>query len=151
MRELPPIQPQAPEIPQNQVVAGPPKKTPPISEILTGVKERFSAIFSRFTFIPPAAKKIISILLAFIVIVGLVAVFVPLIKKIIQKPEKEVAVVETSQLTLTTRKPSRYAADEAVLKIESEVSALEGDLNALEVKESTLNPPPLNWDVNFTE
>ena len=86
-----------------------------------------------------------------IVVGALVAVFVPLIKKLMQKPEEETPVVETSQLTLTTRKPSRYATDEVVLKFESEVSTLEGDLNSLEVKESDLNPPPLNWDVNFEE
>jgi hypothetical protein len=150
-QQLPTAQPQVPEIPHNQVVAGPAKKTSPISEILSGVKDRFSNIFSRLTFISPKAKKIISILIAFLVIVALAAVFVPLIKKLVQKPVEETPVVETSQLTLTARKPSRYATDEAVLKVESEVGALEADLNALEVKESNLNPPPLNWDVNFEE
>ena len=151
MQEFPPIPPQTPEIPLNQVVAGPPKKTSPLSEILARVKERFSAIFGRLTFIPPTLKKILLVVLAFIVIGSLVAVFVPLIKKLMQKPEEETPVVETSQLTLTTRKPSRYAAEETVLKFESEVSILEGELNSLEVKESNLNPPPLNWDVNFEE
>ena len=150
-QQLPQAQPQIPDIPHNQVVAGPPKKTSPLSEILSGVKARFSAVFDRITIIPPAAKKILSILLAFILIGALVAVFVPLIKKLMQKPTQETPVVETSQLTLTTRKPSRYAEDEAVLKIESEVTTLEADLNSLEVKESNLNPPPLNWDVNFEE
>lgn len=151
MQELPSIQPQIPEIPQNQVVAGPPKKTSPLSEISTKVKEKFSTIFGRLSYLPPTLKKILLILLVVIVVGALVAVFVPIIKKLMQKPEEEAPVVETSQLTLTTRKPSRYATDEAVLKFEAEVSSLEGDLNSLEVKESDLNPPPLNWDVNFEE
>jgi len=150
-QQLPPAQPQIPDIPHNQVVAGPPKKSGPLSEILTRIRSKISEVFDRITIIPPTAKKILSILLAFIVVGALVAVFVPLIKKLMQKPTQETPVAETSQLTLTTRKPSRYAEDEAVLKIESEVTTFEADLNSLEIKESNLNPPPLNWDVNFEE
>jgi hypothetical protein len=76
---------------------------------------------------------------------------VPIIKKLLQKPVEEMPPVEPAQLTLTTRKPSRYATDEVVLKVETDVANLEKDLNSLEVKESDLNPPPLNWDVNFKE
>lgn len=142
---------QTPEIPQNQVVAGPSQKTSPLMEILTGVKERFSGIFSRLTFISPTAKKFLSITAAFLVVLVLIAMFVPLVRKLLQKPVEETQQVDTAQLTLTTRKLSRYATESAVLKIESDVASLEGDLNALEVKESKLNPPPLNWDVNFEE
>ena len=59
MRELPPIPPQTPQIPQYQVVAGPPKKTSPLLEVLTKVKERFSTIFGRLTYISPTLKKIL--------------------------------------------------------------------------------------------
>jgi hypothetical protein len=146
-----PIQPTVPEIPHNQVVAGPPKKSSPITDIFSKAKSTLSDIFSRITIIPPAAKKILAIVLAFLIIAGLVAVILPIIKKLGQKPVEETPPVETAQLTLTTRKPSRYATDEAVLNIESEVKTYETDLNSLEVKESNLNPPPLNWDVNFEE
>jgi hypothetical protein len=150
MRELPPLPVQNPEIPQNQVVAGPPKKPSPL-EPLNRLKEKFSAVFARLTFISPRAKKVIAILLAFIVLSVLVLAFVPIIKKLLQKPVEEMPPVEPAQLTLTTRKPSRYATDEVVLKVETDVANLEKDLNSLEVKESDLNPPPLNWDVNFKE
>ncbi|OGM02037.1 hypothetical protein A2115_02535 [Candidatus Woesebacteria bacterium GWA1_41_8] len=152
MEELEIPQPnKTPEIPQNQVVAGSPRKTSPLMEILAGVKERFSSIFSRLTFISPGAKKALSIAVAVLAVLALIAIFVPLIKKLLQKPVEETQEVDTAQLTLTTKKLSRYATESAVLKVETDVQNLDSELNALEVKESKLNPPPLNWDVNFEE
>lgn len=143
--------PRVAQIPQNQVVAVLPKKTNRILEVINKFRDKSSELFGRFTFISPTAKKILTIALALIVIVVLIGIAFPIIKKFMQKPVEEVAIVDTTQLTLSTRKPSRYATDETVLMIESEVLTQEGEMNTLEIKEYSLNPPPLNWDVNFDE
>ena len=150
MQQLPP-QPTMPEIPHNQVVAGPAKKPSVLVDIVNKTKERFSDVLTRLTIIPPKGKKVLTVILAFIIVLALVSVFVPLVKKLLQKKEEETPTAQTDQLTLTTRKPSRYATDEAVLKTEGDVTLFESELNSLTVKESNLNPPPLNWDVNFKE
>jgi len=138
-----------PTIPQNQVVAGPVKKTSPAVNKLKEVKEKLSVILGNLPFKSSKVKKVFLIILAIVIVGALVLILVPLAKKLLQKPGEEVPAVTTSQLTLTTKKPSRYATEPKVLNIESEVKAREDELNLVQVKESSLNPPPLNWDVNF--
>jgi hypothetical protein len=146
-----PIPPTVSQVTQSPAVAGSPKKSNNLSELLTRLKSSFSGLFDRLTFIPSTAKKVLLIALALVVIGVLMAILIPVIRKFMQRPVEETPVVDTAQLTLSTRKSSRYATDEGVLKIESDVSSLEEEMNSLEVKESSLNPPPLNWGVNFEE
>lgn len=146
-QETPIIKP--PEIPHSQVVAAPVKKTPPLAEKIRAVKARLSGIFGNLSFVSSPVKKTLSIILAIIIVGAMVLILVPLAKKLLQRPAEEAPTVSTSQLTLTTKKPSRYHDDNEVLNIESEVNAREEELNSVQVKESSLNPPPLNWDVNF--
>jgi hypothetical protein len=53
--------------------------------------------------------------------------------------------------TIVERKPSRYASDEAVLKIETDVKTLENEIGKIEIEEKNLIPPSLNFSINFEE
>lgn len=46
-------------------------------------------------------------------------------------------------------KPSRYATDPDVLSIENSLKDLEGELNKIEVKDSYLTLPKLEFNINF--
>lgn len=45
--------------------------------------------------------------------------------------------------------PSLYATDSAVLKIEDDLGNIETDLQTTDLKESSLMPPSLDWEVTF--
>lgn len=60
-------------------------------------------------------------------------------------------VVTPTLAPVEIRNPSRYATDSGVLKIEEDLKALDKDLVGTEIKESSLTPPSLDWDVSFKE
>lgn len=47
--------------------------------------------------------------------------------------------------------PSAYATDSAILRIEGELEILEEKLLSTDLRETALNPPVLDMDVNFKE
>lgn len=47
------------------------------------------------------------------------------------------------------RNPSKYAEDETVLKLERKISELDKQITDTNVRETTLNPPSLNFEVEF--
>jgi hypothetical protein len=46
-------------------------------------------------------------------------------------------------------KPSVYAEDPEILKLEEDIRILEMELSGTEIKEDGINPPRLDWNVNF--
>jgi len=44
---------------------------------------------------------------------------------------------------------SLYASDSAILKIEEELKEIETELDFTDLKETKLNPPPLDWEIKF--
>ena len=47
--------------------------------------------------------------------------------------------------------PSRYATDSGVLKIEEDLINIEKSLGIMQVSETSLLPPKLDFDINFTQ
>ena len=47
--------------------------------------------------------------------------------------------------------PSFYATDEAILKIEQDLKTIDQQLQETDLKEAGLNPPVLDWEVEFKE
>lgn len=45
--------------------------------------------------------------------------------------------------------PSSYATDSAILKSEEEIKALDEKIQKTDIKESGLNPPVLEWKIEF--
>jgi len=50
---------------------------------------------------------------------------------------------------LEARNPSKYAEDESVLELEQKIRDLDKQITDTNVRESTLNPPSLNFEVGF--
>jgi len=90
--------------------------------------------------------------LAAVFFILIIAVFVvSYLKGRIQKPKEEEKVGEEAVTIIIERRPSRYATDEAVLKMEADTKALEEEINRGDIEEKSLTPPNLNFDVNFQE
>jgi len=96
--------------------------------------------------------KTIVTALAAVFFILIIAVFVvSYLKGRIQKPKEEEKVGEKAVTTIVERKASRYATDEAVLKMEADTKVLEEEINKGDIEEKSLTPPTLNFDVNFQE
>lgn len=48
-------------------------------------------------------------------------------------------------------KPSVYAGDPEVLKLEEEINILDREVSSAQIKETTLNPPTLDFNINFKQ
>jgi hypothetical protein len=68
-----------------------------------------------------------------------------------EKIGDQVAQETPTPMTHEVYKPSVYAEDSEVLEVEGKVNDLEGELDRTDLKESSLNPPSLNFDVVFEE
>jgi hypothetical protein len=73
-----------------------------------------------------------------------------------QKPPKPVSLPIPPTPTPTPfeekiASPSAYATDSAILKIEQDLKTLDQDLQLTDLKETSLNPPALDWEVEFEE
>jgi len=123
----------------------------PIQENLTKVMDSLGAGSSSVTEISQRTKRLaISIAALFLTLVTLIIVltYFKNRNKVTPQEEKKDGGAAT---TIVERKPSRYATDEAVLKIETDVKALESEIGKSEIEEKNLTPPSLNFDINFKE
>jgi len=141
--------------PRDQVVADIGKvkeyKERLVSEVkphLSNIRERLAAkivvsdILSRWT--GPLLKVALVVIFLFVLFNLIRGLFV-------KKPKRE-PVPQTPQPTVhRVLKPSIYATDSAVLTIEEEVGQLEKDLDSLQLDETRIKPPSLNFDVNFED
>ena len=57
----------------------------------------------------------------------------------------------TSEFKEEITSPSPYATDSAILKSEQEIKALDEKIQKTDLKESGLNPPVLDWKIQFEE
>jgi hypothetical protein len=103
--------------------------------------------------IPPRIKKMLVLaggmfaLLFILLIVGLI------VKSVSNRPVTKVVLPTPVVTTLPTPEeltnPTRYATDSAVLKLEQNLKDNENRLNGLDIKESNLYPPQLDFDIKF--
>lgn len=50
---------------------------------------------------------------------------------------------------INTTQPSIYSQDDVILQLEEDISALDGELSTTVLRESTLNPPILDFNISF--
>ena len=101
--------------------------------------------------ISPKTKKIV-IAISMLFFVTLILFMVLMIYK--GKEEKPISETQKeleAQTTIIERKPSRYATDEVVLKMETDLKTLEEEVNRGEIEEKSLIPPNLNFQINFKD
>lgn len=55
----------------------------------------------------------------------------------------------TPVVIVATPIPSKYATDEAILKIEADIQGLETEMGQVELDETNLRPRPLDFNINF--
>lgn len=110
-------------------------------------KKRFRLRFS----ISPRLRKLIAIILGFLLFLLLLSTTLPLAQKYMQGEKKEQApqVSPTPASQETSFVPSPYANDEKVLELEEKVLQLEAELELIDFREETLQPPNLDWNVEF--
>jgi hypothetical protein len=121
------------------------------------IKERIIFYWTKlkefYLTIPVRTKKMLFIaggmfaLLLVLLIVGLIVKSVssrPVAKVILPTP-----VITSLPTPATLTNPSKYATDSAVLKLEQNLKDNETKLNSLDIKESNLYPPQLDFDIKF--
>lgn len=95
-------------------------------------------------------KQPLAKLLTLAVILGLVLALGAIMKnRQAIKEELGLAIPTPTPTIATVSRPSNYADDEVVLKIETELNKLEDALEAADLAEAGLNPPLLDWQVEF--
>jgi len=107
---------------------------------------------ARNMFDNPLIKKIVRIS----VIVILLLVFLYIISLLVKTARQngEVAVTGIPSPTVAQYlpyNPSVYAEDELVLQLEEDIKVLDRELSTVQLKETILTPPTLDFDVNFEE
>lgn len=101
------------------------------------------------TSISPGRKRVFFLLAAAFFVTIILLIIVSFLKNYKVKPVNENKEESSSQTTIIERRPSRYATDEAILKMEADTKALEEEINKSDLDEKSLIPPNLNFDVNF--
>lgn len=89
---------------------------------------------------------LVAVLIILLIIVGFIVLNS---RKVIPKPIKPTPTPLPAVETILN--PSRYATDEGVLKIESEIKKIDENLGGADLREDKLNPPEFNFDINFVE
>lgn len=98
--------------------------------------------------IPPARFLLIGFLSFIIAVLFLITVASKREEPSEQLPEPTPAV-EVPPFPLGVGRPSKYASDETLLRIEGGVSSLETELGTVDLREPTLTPPVLDLKVSF--
>ena len=115
------------------------------------ISDSVGGVSSSVTEISQRTKKIATSVAALFLLLVTFAIVLTYIKnrsKMVSQEEKKDDGMAT---TIVERKPSRYASDETVLRIETDVKALESEIGTSEIEEKNLTPPSLNFDINFKE
>lgn len=93
----------------------------------------------------------------FVIILGLIVIslFLAIIRVTFLYQWLERKVSPTPKPTPTPIRevatPSAYATDSAILEIEADLKAIENDLKATDLRETGLQPPVLDMEVEFEE
>lgn len=151
----------------NQVIQAPPQNPlEKVKEIFSSIFEKVKSLVSRFKVpsqptevegmfpgegISPRTKKIVTIVAAIFFIIILLLISISYLKNRTPKEVEEKEEGDGAQTTIVERKASRYATDEAVLKMESDIKILEEEINRSDIEEKSLTPPGLNFNVDFKE
>lgn len=93
-------------------------------------------------------KKIVTLLIFLILLIGLVYLASKYVST--QNDREELVTSPTPTYTPTqSKKPSIYAQDEALLKLEEKIKVLDAEISSARIEESTLKPPRLDFLIEF--
>ena len=126
----------------------------PINDVRAKLLDLKEKGMVRYKALPPMQQKMAlaaGVLLGIMIVLFiLAALFAPKRTKVVVEATPTPAGTSVPfPTTQAITNPSRYATDSGVLKIESDVKTLEGQLNQIDIKQSDLNLPDLDWNVNF--
>lgn len=133
---------------------GQPVKSNKIANLLQPLQPVAGKLKDLWLKIPEKLRKIlrlVGIVFAIILFLMIVLSIVFNIKKP-QSVKDKLSPVASPQPTPESEvitNPSRYATDSGVLKIEEDLRNLEKELDNLQVNETNLLPPRLDFDINF--
>lgn len=124
------------------------------SKVINGLRSVVNKLKDAWLKIPERLRKILRIVgIVFAVLLVLVIILSTVLKL---KGKVPVEVKPTPVASFgplpsgeVTTNPSRYATDSGVLKIEEDLRNLEKELDNLQVNETNLLPPRLDFDINF--
>lgn len=116
----------------------------------TGVKVKLPSVGG--TFSKKLAKKIIRVIVG-VLIITLVLFAASQAVNIIRRDGQQPGALFPSPTGVfyEPTRPSVYAEDEQVLKMEDDLRVLDREVVSTSLKESTLNPPILDFDIDFEE
>lgn len=124
-----------------------------INKVVVLVSPYILKIKTYYFSLPLKIKKLLIIaggMLGFLLAMLIIALVV---KSISNRPVKRVVLPTPAVTALPTPEeltnPSKYATDSAVLKLEENLKDNENKLNNLDIKESKLYPPQLDFEINF--
>lgn len=130
-------------VPQNPPVSGQ-KKTP--KDILKGLVDKYKS----------ASKNVkLLVIVGVVFLFSLLLLFIAALAKggnsqVQQAPTGTAAPVSGSPLPqVEISNPSQYATDSGVLKIESDVDNISKEMDSVDLRQSNLRVPSLDFDVKF--
>lgn len=126
-----------------------------LSKIIIVINNILEKIKSLWLELPEKLKKIIRIVaLIFGVMIFLLIIFSIIIKFASRTP-KPISLpspsFEPSPTGEIIDNPSRWATDSGVIKISEDLSTIEKALGTMQVNETDLLPPKLDFDINFSQ
>jgi hypothetical protein len=132
---------------------------------LSVVKQSLNAVFQKikenpfFDNMDTKIKKMIKMMLiglgAFFVLLVIIGTIFSLLKNRSKRVIKATPTPSATNIEISLeeeiRNPSRYATDAGVLKIEEDVKKLDKDLINTNLKDASIWPPDIKFDVSFEE
>lgn len=119
------------------------------TKIIAKIKEKYNSLIYFINHKKWILLAIFVVTIAVLLVISLLLQFYFSVNRAKPSSTPPVKVVEFTPLPNIIYNPSRYASDSGVLKIEEEVKNLDSDLVKLDLKEVRINPPILNFNVEF--
>jgi len=99
--------------------------------------------------LPKALVGAVIAVVALLIISSLASKFVSKVREGGKEGEGEEAVPTPTPVGYQRYKPSVYAGDPEILKLEEDVNVLDREVSSAILKDDTLKPPTVDFDINF--
>lgn len=126
-------------------------KSKAVSKEVTDTGSRLGQVDTGTAVFQAKFKKIVPLILFLAVLVLILGAGFYVIQKFINRKESPVIVSGPTPTAVEyiPSIPSLYATDETVLNLEQEISVLDREIAGVQLRETTLNPPILDFNINF--
>lgn len=115
------------------------------------LQEKYNFYVEKYKALPKNTQKLLMVVGVLFAII-----FILLLLAVLFAPSKKPAVIATPAPTPVSVSPtpnvvsvSRYASDEGVLRIENNLNEIQKSLNILDVRQTDLTQPTLDFDIDF--